>query len=108
MKQLVWTGLALALAVGMAAPALAGDEAVTLDGTVMCAKCARGETKECQDVLIVADGDGQGEYWIVKNEVSKGFGHACSSEKPARVTGSVSEKDGHKWITPSAMEAPAG
>jgi hypothetical protein len=73
----------------------------------MCGKCALEKTAECQDVLVVAAGDGEGQYWIVKNAVSEGFGHTCEGEKPARVTGSVAEKDGQNWITPTAMEAPA-
>jgi hypothetical protein len=107
MKSLIQAGLALTLALCLT-PACSADESLlTLDGSVMCGKCALGKADSCQDVLVVAEGDAKGQYWIVKNEVSKGFGHVCDSEKPARVTGSVSEKDGQTWITPTAMEAPA-
>jgi len=98
--------LAAAVALAFAPASLAEESEVTLDGSVMCGKCALGKTDECQDVLVVADGEAKGQYWIVKNAVSKGFGHACQSEKPARVTGSVSEKDGQSWITPTAMVPP--
>jgi hypothetical protein len=109
MKPLLGTCLVLALALGFAPAAFAGEAAeVTLDGSVMCAKCALGKADDCQDVLVVAEGDAKGEYWIAKNDVSKGFGHQCQSEKLARVTGSLSEQDGQRWITPTAMEAPAG
>jgi hypothetical protein len=101
-------GLAAFAALAMAAPVIAAEaEAVTLEGSVMCAKCALEKAADCQDVLVVADGDAKAEYWIVKNAVSEKFGHACQSEKPAKVTGTVSEKDGHSWITPQTMDAPA-
>ena len=109
MKTLVKLGLAVGLAVGLAGTVTAGeDEAVTLDGEVMCAKCALGKAKDCQDVLVVSDGDAKSEYWIVKNDVSEKFGHACQSEKPARVKGTVADKDGQSWITALSMEAPPG
>lgn len=99
--------LAAAVALAFAPAGLAEESEITLDGSVMCGKCALGKTAECQDVLVVADGEAKGQYWIVKNEVSKSFGHVCDSEKPARVTGSISEKDGQSWITATAMAPPA-
>jgi len=106
MKTMLKLGLAAALAFGLASTGRAGDE-TTLEGSLMCAKCALKKAEKCQDVLIVADGDAKTEYWVVKNDVAEKFGHACQSEKPAKVTGTVAEKDGTKWITPTAMEAPA-
>jgi hypothetical protein len=106
MKRIIETSLVLALALGLAPMAFAEQAEVTLDGSVMCGKCSLEKSGECQDVLVVADGDAKGEYWIVKNDVSKGFGHVCQNEKLARATGSVSEKDGQKWITLTAIEEP--
>jgi len=85
MKTLAKLGLAALVAFAVAAPVVAEDaEVVTLEGSVMCAKCALEKAADCQDVLIVADGDAKAEYWIVKNDVSEKFGHACQSEKPAK------------------------
>jgi hypothetical protein len=101
--------VALAVAVGLAVSAQAGDEAksVTLTGEVMCAKCVlkKADAKECQDVLVVSEGDAKGEYYVVKNDVFEKFGHVCGGKKGAKVTGTVAEKDGKKWITAAAMEA---
>jgi hypothetical protein len=105
MKTTVKLGLALALLLGLVAGASAGDE-TTLTGTVMCAKCAlkKPDASTCQNVLVVETGGQNTEYYIEKNAVAEKFGHACQSVKPAVVTGTVSEKDGKKWIAPSRME----
>jgi hypothetical protein len=97
--------LGLVLAVSVAG--LRAVEEVTINGTVVCAKCTlkKGDAKECQDVLVAKDDKGvSSEYYIAANEVSKKFGHTCKGESPATVTGDVTDKDGKKWIAPSKME----
>lgn len=103
MKTLAKLGLALALVVGLVAAAHAADE-TTVTGKIMCAKCTlkKADATKCQDVLV--DGSGT-EYYVEKNAVAQKFGHTCKGEKPATVTGMVSEKDGKKWIAPSKIEA---
>jgi len=105
MKTAAKLGLALALVFGLVALANAADE-TTLTGSVMCAKCSlkKADAKECQDVLVVKDGDKTSEYYVEKNEVSKAFGHVCKDQKSAVVTGKVTEKDGKKWISATKME----
>jgi len=105
MKTIVKLGLAVALAVGLVAGATAGDD-VTLTGKVVCAKCAlkKADAKECQNVLVVKDGDKTAEYYVEKNDVAKAFGHPCTGEKDAVVTGKVTEKDGKKWISATKMD----
>ncbi len=105
MKTILKLGLALALVVGFVAGATAGDD-MTVTGKILCAKCSlkKADAKECQDVLVVKDGDKTAEYYVEKNDVAKKFGHVCQGEKTAVVTGTVSEKDGKKWISPSKME----
>ena len=105
MKTIAKLGLALALVVGLVAAATAADE-VTLTGKVLCAKCTlkKADAKECQNVLVVKDGDKTAEYYVEKNDVATQFGHVCKGEKDAVVTGTVSEKDGKKWIAATKME----
>ncbi len=106
MKSLTLFGIALALVVGLAGTPAAVEE-TTLSGKIVCAKCTlkKADATECQDVLVVkGDGDTTAEYYLVKNEVSEKFGHACSGEKAATVTGTVSEKDGKKWIAATKIE----
>jgi hypothetical protein len=105
MKQIALFVAAVALTLGLVAPVSAADE--TLSGSVMCAKCTlkKADAKECQDVLVVKDAAGAStEYYITKNAVAEKFGHVCSGESAAKVTGAVSEKDGKKWITATKME----
>jgi hypothetical protein len=41
---------------------------------------------------------------LVKNDVQQQFGHACTGEKPATVTGSVTEKDRRKWLAATKVD----
>lgn len=87
-----------ALAVAM--PAWAADD--TLKGDMVCAKCflKKSDAKECQDILLVPNASGEPtEYYVTKNDVAKASGEACTTKIPATITGTVSEKDGRKWIT---------
>ncbi len=105
MKTIAKVGLAVALVLGLAASVPAGDE-TTMTGKVMCAKCSlkKADASKCQDVLVTKGDDGKvTHYYIAKTEASKAFGHVCQSEKAAVVTGTIEEKDGKKWISPSKM-----
>jgi hypothetical protein len=102
MNKLVKVGFALVLVLGLASLVAAGD--VTLEGKVTCAKCGLKKAEACQNALVVAKDGGQDVYYIAANEVAEKFGHVCEGEKKAKVTGTVTEKDGQKWITASAME----
>jgi hypothetical protein len=101
------TAAVAALAVGLAAVLVAADE-VTLEGKIACAKCTlkKADAKECQNVLLVKDADGKtAEYYITVNETAEEFGEVCTNTTDAKVTGTVSEKDGRKWITASKVDA---
>jgi len=104
MKTIAKLAVALALVVGFVSTAVA-DETVT--GKLTCAKCSLKKADQCQDVLITTDAAGKTtEYYVEKNDVAKAYGHTCKGEKPATVTGTVSEKDGKMWIAATKMEAP--
>jgi len=106
MKTIAKLAVALALVVGFVSTAVAEE---TVTGNLMCAKCTlkKADQDKCQDVLVSKDSAGKvTEYYVEKNDVAKAYGHTCKGEKPAAVTGTVSEKDGKKWIAATKMEAP--
>lgn len=97
--------LLAALVSAFGSPAGAAEK--TLEGTLVCAKCylKKADAKECQDVLLVPSSDGsKTEYYIAKNDVAIQAGEACTMQVKARVTGTVSQKDGKTWLTPSKIE----
>ena len=107
MRLMARTAATVALAVGLAAVLVAADE-VTLEGKIACAKCTlkKADAKECQNVLLVKDADGKtAENYITVNKTAEEFGEVCTKTTEAMVTGTVSEKDGRKWITASKVEA---
>lgn len=106
MRFMAKTVAVVALAVGLAVAAVAADE-VTLEGKIACAKCTlkKADAKECQNVLLVENADGKPtEYYIAKSDAAEKLGEVCTNTTDAKVTGTVSEKDGRKWITASKVE----
>lgn len=84
-------------------PVLAAE---TWSGTLVCAFCGlkKPDAKSCQDVLLVKDAAGATtEYYIEKTAVTNGE-EACTLEIPATVTGTMTERDGRKWIAPTKIE----
>lgn len=105
MKKITSSCLSILLVLSLLiTPALAGAQ--TFTGSIMCAKCKlqKADAKSCQDVLVVDNGTEKAEYYIEKNSVAEEFGHVCSGDSKATVTGEVTEKDGKTWISPSKME----
>jgi hypothetical protein len=97
-------GLAVA---SVASTALADDsKAVTITGTMVCGKCTLHETEKCQNVVQVPEDGKTVNYYLVQNDTSKAeHGAVChgDSEK-VTVTGTVTEADGKKTLTPSKIE----
>ena len=102
-KLIAAVAVVVALAFASASALVAAE--TTLNGTLVCAQCKlqKPDAHECQDVLLVDEAGQKVEYYVVKNNVSKESGEACTLEIPATVTGDVSEKDGRKWIAPTKI-----
>jgi hypothetical protein len=107
MMRAAFRAVAAVVAVlGLLVAASAADE-VTLKGTIVCAKCVlkKPDAKECQNVLLTDGADGKKvEYYLAKSAAGDAVGEVCMEKKDVTVTGTVSEKDGRKWITASKVE----
>ncbi len=84
-------------------------EVKTITGDAVCAKCALGESKKCQNTVTTTEDGKKVTYYLINN---KFFGPAhkslgiCTADKAAGVkvkaTGEVAEKDGKMTLTPTA------
>ncbi len=105
MKRMILAFAAGLLLAGMAGPAFASDP-VTITGTMVCGKCTLHLTKECQNVVEVAQGTNTVYYFLEMNDVSKAaHDPICdpgNSEK-VTVTGTVQVKDGKEVMTPAKI-----
>ena len=109
-----WTILATVAAAGLwafGAVATAEDakKEVKLTGTLMCGKCSLKLTTKCSNVVQVKEGDKTVNYFLD----DKGNGETYHEEvcgdgkvEGVTVTGTVSEKDGKKWVKVSKIDLP--
>ena len=102
--------LAAAAALGTAWTAAADDKKETkLTGTLVCGKCSLKVTPKCSNVLQVKEDDKLVNYILD----DKGNGEdyhdgVCGDGKIAGVTvvGTVSEKDGKKYVKATKVDLP--
>jgi hypothetical protein len=78
---------------------------VTLKGEALCTKCALHETEKCSTAIRVKEDGKDVIYYAKNNDVAKAF-HKNICQAPAKVTatGTVTEKDGKKWIKLSKID----
>jgi hypothetical protein len=84
----------------------AQEKESTFKGTILCAKCALKETKECTTAIVVKEGEKKLTYYFKDKGVKEGYHEeVCGGDrKEGSVTGTVLEKDGKKWISPKKVE----
>ncbi len=105
----LWSVVALGvLAVGGRADEKDKDrpKEVTLKGTILCAKCVLKETKTCTTAIQVKEGEKVVTYYFDDKGNKEDYHEAvCGGDKKeGSVAGTVSEKDGKKYIKPSKVE----
>ena len=82
---------------------------VKLTGTLMCGKCSLKATSKCSNAFQVKEGDKVVNYFLDdkgnKEEYHEGV---CGDGKieGVTVTGTVSQKDGKKWVTVTKLDLP--
>jgi hypothetical protein len=91
-----------AVAVSLTSTRAADDKEVTLKGTILCSKCELKETKSCGNAIRVKE-DGKDVVYYFKDKGGKEPYHKtfCQGPVEGSVKGTVSTKDGKKWITPA-------
>ena len=107
MKTFVSLSACFTAVVLLASLLVADDKAkeVTLKGTLLCAKCSLGQTTDCTTAIQVKEGDKLVTYLLD----DKGAGEEHHSpicggaKKEGTVVGSVSEKEGKKYIKPTKV-----
>jgi hypothetical protein len=86
--------------------AQAEDKEVTLKGKIMCGKCALKQAKKCATVIQVNEDGKDVIYWFLDKGTKEEYHEeVCGGAmKEGTVTGTVSEKDGKKWIKPKEVK----
>ena len=105
MKRIAYLLMLCFLVTGVAIAEETLSEAVTVEGKVMCAKCALHEEdrEKCQNVLAVEKGEEVVHYYLT-GKANTSFGDVCMKTPAVRATGTISEKDGHMWLAVSKLE----
>jgi hypothetical protein len=97
--------LGLAVVLVLVVGVRAEDKEKTLKGTITCAKCDLKESDKCHTVIKVkGDDDKEVVYWFDEAGSKKNHKAICTEAKKGSVTGTVSEKDGKKWVKVSKVE----
>lgn len=113
MRKVAYIGLAAALsllAMPSAVRAAGTGEAaatVTVEGTLLCAKCSLGEDREeCQNAITVDGEEGATAaiYYLTDNEATKEYGHVCEESRVVRASGTATEEDGQRWLDATVIE----
>lgn len=115
MRTTILSVAAVAVAVGAWAFATAEDkkedkkDEVKLTGTLMCGKCSLKLTPKCSNALQVKDGDKTVNYFLDDKGSDEAYhDDVCGDGKVegVTVTGTVTEKDGKKWVKVTKFELP--
>jgi|SRR5579884_1771257 len=101
MRMTAKIALSLAVILGIFALAQAEDQKEeVLKGTITCAKCDLKLAKKCNTVVKVKET----VYWFDKASNQKYHKDTCMEAKEGTVTGTVSEKEGKKWVHATKVE----
>ena len=97
MKSMFQFAVVAALAFGTATLRADEGKEVKLSGEGKCAKCALKETKECQNVVQVKNGDKTTTYYLKGDESQKFHKNLCGDTAKINVEGKC-VKDGDKLV----------
>ncbi|MDG3003918.1 DUF6370 family protein [Paludisphaera mucosa] len=108
MRKLLMLAVCGVLTMGLGAVLADEGKKVTIEGDGLCAKCALGEAKECQNAVVVEKDGKKTTYYLEKNEFFKDAHTTlglCGAKKDSpvkvKVVGTCVEKDGKHILTPT-------
>jgi hypothetical protein len=105
MHRCLYMATVLAFSLVLVSRLVAADEKeVTLKGTITCAKCDLKQADKCATVIKVQEGGADVVYWFDEDSHKKHHKPICMEPKAGTVTGTISEKDGKKWIKVSKLD----
>jgi hypothetical protein len=104
-SPLLLSAIASLVLLALVTPAFAADSGKhkeqTITGEAKCAKCALNQGDKCQTVIQAENKKGKTvTYYLVDNEVSKGFHeNVCKESKKVTATGTVKKVGGKNELT---------
>ena len=102
------TVTAVAFLLVSSATAESKGKTLTLSGKGCCAKCCLKEAETCQNVLTVEKDGKKTKYYLVQNEVSKGFhSQICETVKNITVTATCKKVGDKLELTAEKIEVSA-
>jgi hypothetical protein len=88
-----------------AAPKEAKAKTKTITGTGLCAKCSLKEADSCQNAIQVEKNGKKTTYYLVQNDLSKGFhDKICKAPAKVKATGTVKKVNGKNEMTVTEIE----
>ena len=99
MRTIFTIAACLIIAVALVVPSTAyAAKEVTLTGKIACAKCELKIAKDCATVIVVKEGGKDTVYYFDEKSHKANHDAICQMGKEGTVTGTLSEKDGKKYI----------
>jgi Family of unknown function (DUF6370) len=89
---------------GQSAPAGSAAKAVTLKGTITCAKCDLKLQSKCNTVIKTKKDGKDVVVYFDKDSNKKYHGDTCMGAKEGSVTGIPADKDDKHWISVTKLE----
>jgi len=103
MRTIVSLALGMILIAALAVTA-AAQKPVTLSGKITCAMCDLKTEKSCMTVIVVKEDGKDVTYYLDEKSGKANHDAICDAGKDGTVTGTVSEKDGKKYITATKVD----
>ena len=107
MKRVLWSTSVVLVLFGVAAfGAIPRSPEKTLQGTILCGRCALKQTKECNTAIVAPKYGGNTTFFFNDRGTDEEYHEAVcgGGRKRGTVVGLILRKEGKWWITPSDVK----